>query len=447
MLSFPRGATIAGVPVTTLKAVLTSIERTNTFRSAIELQSVGASQCDNAIAVEAAIHAGLVDPDRAILTHLGYAVLESSSKASIPRHTAMQLLHSLLASAERCNADPDRTHEITEIWLFGSLMRGAETVGDIDLAVKWEGRPGPTLEERDQRTMARYRQLYPDAGWIEVWDMANRLQDRDLFGERRNSAYAVHRGVETLIAIAEPCMKVFSLAEGIISAPVLLQRHPDADTRDGFIRPRVIDEYRDRLRALRPTPRPMPANWSCLRNGHWSPSLRTFSLDPAKSGPYHVGRLMTDFRKNGKHRNLRVYTHHDIRQLDEETITPLPDAFDGREFALIVTDFKKLSLQRRMDVGPGDAIIYNITLSDYLLPGESHRKLPSPEVTAYEDIIGYYLATLVYADALAIRKLDPSIEMIHFFSAMPGNDAIEARMRYWTAHLVNATPSVLGTAR
>ncbi|TCM15443.1 hypothetical protein EDF59_1903, partial [Novosphingobium sp. ST904] len=54
MLSFPRGAAIAGVPVTTLKAILTSIERTNSFTSAIQLQSAGASQCHNALAIEAA---------------------------------------------------------------------------------------------------------------------------------------------------------------------------------------------------------------------------------------------------------------------------------------------------------------------------------------------------------------------------------------------------------
>jgi hypothetical protein len=445
MLSFPRGATIAGVPVTTLKAILNSIERTNTFRSAIELRSIGASQCDNAIAVEAAVHAGLIDPDRATLTHLGYAVLGSSSKARIPRHKAMELLRSLLTAAERCNADPDRSYDITEIWLFGSLMRSAGTVGDIGLAVKWEGRPGTTLKERDHRTMARFHQLYPDAGWIEVWDMAKRLQDRDLFGERRASAYVVHRGIETIIAMAEPCMKVFSLADGIVAGPVPLQRHPDADTRDNSIRPRVTEEDRDRLLALRPSPRPLPANWSCMRSGYWSPDLRTFSLDPAKSGHYHVARLLTDFEK-GKHRDLRIYARDDIRQLAEPIPAPLADTFNGRELALIVTDFKKLALQRSMDITPDGAIIYNIALNEYALPGQSPPKLRAAEVTAYEDIIGYYLATLVYADTLAIRRLAPSVEMIHFFSAMPGNEAIEARMRYWTDHLVKATPPAPGAA-
>ncbi|WP_159983028.1 MULTISPECIES: hypothetical protein [unclassified Novosphingobium] len=438
MLSFPPGAIIAGVPVTTLKAILKSIERTNTFRSAIELRSIGASQCDNAIAVEGAVHAGLVDPDRATLTHLGYAVLGSSSKARIPRAKAMKLLRCLLTAAERCNADPDRSYDITEIWLFGSLMRGAETVGDIDLAVKWEGRPGTTLNESDQRTMARFHQLYPDAGWVEVWDMAKRLQHRDLFGERRNSAYAFHRGIETIIAMAEPCMKVFSLAEGIVTAPVHLERHPNAKTRDESIRPRATDEDRDRLLTLQPVPRPLLANWSCMANGQWSPSPRMFALDPATSGYYHVARLVIHF-ESGKFRNLQVYAHDDICKLLEPNPEALPDTFNGRELALIVTDYKKLALQRGMDVSPDGTIIYNITLSDYVLSDPSPRKLRTAEVTAYEDIIGYYLATLVYADTLAIRRLAPSTEMIHFFSAMPGNEAIEARMRYWTAHLVKAT--------
>lgn len=175
------------------------------------------------------------------------------------------------------------------------------------------------------------------------------------------------------------------------------------------------------------------------------PDLRTFSLDPAKSGHYHVARLLTDFEK-GKHRHLRIYARDDIPQLAETIPDPLADTFNGRELALIVTDYKKLALQRGMGVTPDGAIIYNIALNEYVLPGRSPRKLRTAEVTAYEEIIGYYIATMVYADTLAIRMLDASTEMIHFFSAMPGNEAIESRMRYWTAHLVNATPAASGPA-
>lgn len=445
MLSFPRGATIAGVPVTTLKAILTSIERTNSFTSAIQLQSAGASQCHNALAIEAAIHAELVDPDHATLTHLGYAVLGSSSNAPIPRNKATKLLRSLLETAERCNTDPDRDYEIAEIWLFGSLMRGAETVGDIDLAIRWSSRPGTTLEERDQRTSTRFRQLYPNAAWIEVWDMARRLQDRDLFGKRRNSAYAVHRGIDTLISMAEPCMKVFSLADGIISAPVLLDHHPDATTREVSIRARVTADDRDRLLALRPSPRPLPANWACAATGHWFPSLHMFALDPGTSGYYHVATLVNHLH-NGRHCSLRVFARDDIRHLAETDFDPLPDMFDGRALALIVTDYKNLMLQRGMDATHKGTIIYNITVTDYAQAGKTPRMPGAREAAACEDIVGFYLASLVYADTLAIRTLDPSIEMIHFFSTMPGNELIEARMRYWAAHLVKGRPMTFDAA-
>ena len=445
MFSFPRGATIAGVSVTTLKAILTSIKRTNSFRSAIQLQSVAVSQCDYAVAIEAAIHAGLVDPDGAALTPLGYAVLGASSKARLPRDTALGLLRSLLEAAERCNAACDRIYEIEEIWLFGSLMRGADTVGDINLVIRWVGRRGSTREERDQRTTARFWQLYPDAEWGEVWNMAEQLQDHDLFGKRRNSAYSVHAGIEMLIDMAEPCMKVFSLTDGIITAPVALDRHPKASTRKKLAGPRVTADDRDRLLALQPTPRPMPANWPCLTNGQWLPNARMFDLDPATSGFYHVARLSDHFH-SGKQRNLLVFTHHDSHQLSERSLAALPGTFNGREAALIVTDHKNLVLQRGMDTGQYGTVIYNITLSDYGFGGKRSGALGAGEVAVYEDLIGYYLASLVYADTLSARTLDASIAMIHFFSAMPGNDAIEARMRYWANHLVKATPSASSAA-
>lgn len=369
----------------------------------------------------------------------------SSSKARIPRDKATKLLSDLLKAAVRCNSLPDRAYEIEEIWLFGSHLRGAETVGDIDLVIRWNSRPGMDIDDLDQRTLTRFRQLYPNAGWIEVWDMAKRLQDRDLYGERRNSAYAVDRDIQTLIAMAEPCMMVFSLADGIISAPVVLDRHPDAATRNASIRPRVTEEDRDRLLALRPSARPIPADWSCTANGDWSPGPSMFALGHTTGGFYHVERLVNQFH-NGASRYLKVYGHEDHRRLAEGNLAPLPDMFNGRELALITTAHKNIVLQRSMDFAQPGTVIYNLTASDYTVPGVTPETLSPREVAAYQDIIGYYLASLVYADTLCTRKLDPSIEMIHFFAGMDGNEAIEARMRYWAAHLVKSTPIAFGAA-
>ncbi|MFD2138503.1 hypothetical protein ACFSLT_30465 [Novosphingobium resinovorum] len=68
------------------------------------------------------------------------------------------------------------------------------------------------------------------------------------------------------------------------------------------------------------------------------------------------------------------------------------------------------------------------------------------EQTAYDDIIGYYLAALVYADTLYVRTLSSDDVTIHFFTGMAEHKAIEARMRYWTDHLVKGTPPANGSS-
>ncbi|EJU14411.1 hypothetical protein LH128_03819 [Sphingomonas sp. LH128] len=443
MLSFPRGALIGGVPVTTLKAILRSIDSTGSFTSAIQLRSSGACHCDNAIAVDVAIQAGLVDPGGRTLTDLGHAVLGSTSKARLPRAKATILLNGLLDSAAGYNANPDHTHQIDEIWLFGSHARSAETVGDIDLAIRWSRKAHVTMADADARTRARYGELY--SGRKEIWDMTRRLQDRDLFGQRRNAAFAVTRDLSLLIAMAEPCMKVFDLANGIIAAPALLDKHPEATVRQDGMRPRVTALDRDRLLALRPTPRPLPANWPCTYNGVWLPSPLSFALSPTTSAHYHVAKLARDFDLSAD-RDLRVYSRYDEIALRSRGLPVLPDIFDGHTVALLSTPHKCLALQRRIEPGGPGVLVYNLSLSDHVMQGGPDPKMVASEQTAYDDIIGYYLAALVYADALYVRALSSDDVTIHFFTAMAEHKAIEARMRYWTDHLVKGTPLTNGSS-
>jgi len=445
MLSFPRGAAIGGVPVTALKVILRSIERTGSFTNAVQLRSVGASQCDNAIAVDVAIQAGFLDPEMRTLTDLGHAVLGSTSKSRLPRAKAAMLLNELLETAAHYNADPEHTHQIEEIWLFGSHARSAATVGDIDLAIRWNRRPHISMDEANARTIARYGKLY--TGWMEVWDMARLLQDRDLFGPRRNSAFAATRDLGLLIAMAEPCMKIFDLAGGIIAEPVLLDKHPAATTRQDGMRPRVTEHDCDRLLACQPSPRPLAANWQCRENGFWAPSPQTFALSPTTSGIYHVARLLRDLER-AVNRELSIYTRADRAELGRRGLPPLPEIFDGHAAALLVTDLTCLALQRHIEPDTSGDLVYNISLSEHPMPGPGPGPgTPRPKVSAkeravFEDIIGYYLASLVYGDTLYLRTISKTDETIHFFTGMAEHKAIETRMRYWTEHLVNGTPLV-----
>jgi len=438
MLSFPHGASVAGVPVSTLKTILRSIENTRSLSSAIRLKTAAACMCDNAIAVEVAIAGGLIDPETASLTSLGYAVMGSSSKGGLSRTMAKRLLGKLLESAFRYNQSPDRHNEIEQIWLFGSLTGDADIITGIDIAIRWASVPNASLEELDEKIVARFRKLYPEMGGIETFDMAKILQDHDLFGKNHNSLSAVH-DLDTLIAMAEPCMMVFSRPDGIVPAPVLLDKHPEAVARPDNIRPLATPEDRNNLLILQPPLRPMPASWSCHGNGYWTISPHPFAGDPAMMGYNRVHELVHDFR-NHRRRDLWVYTHEHSYYMQQRRLPALPASFDGRETALIVTDYKWLTVRREMNiVGPG-TLAYNISLADYGGDGVSIRKLPAMEQRIYEDLIGYFMATLVYADTLCIKALGPAIEMIHFYSDMGGNTGIQNHMRDWTERFVESMP-------
>lgn len=237
MLSFPRGATIAGFPVTALKAILRSIDRTNSLHSAQSLQSTGLTRLQNAIATEVAMQAGLIDRQHLSLTDLGYAFVASTSKARLPKAKAANILAELLQSALRCNTDPEITHNVSEIWLYGSHARGADTVGDIDLVITWSRKPHLTHDESEQIIQDEYNQRY--TAWATPWDQQKLILNRYLYGAKRHSALSVTSDLDTLIAMAEPCMKVFDIASGIIDNPQLLDKHPKATVRSKRIRERI----------------------------------------------------------------------------------------------------------------------------------------------------------------------------------------------------------------
>src|SRR5690606_792780 len=81
----------------------------------------------------------LIDPQvesrEHYLTEAGLAIAGGKTRRS-PLSTARRVLDDLLARIEQMNEHFAPLHVVQRVWLFGSVTRGQETVGDIDLAIE-----------------------------------------------------------------------------------------------------------------------------------------------------------------------------------------------------------------------------------------------------------------------------------------------------------------------
>jgi len=429
LLSFERNATIEGFPVTALKAILRSIDRTGTIRSAENLQGTGLTRLQNAIATEVAVQAGLLDRHQQTLTDLGQAVAGSTSKPRLAKTKAAKILAELLQSAARCNADPDVTHNISEIWLFGSHARGADTVGDIDLIITWERKPHLTFDEAEKMIFAQYTAQY--IAWANPWDMQTTILSRHLFGVKRNSAISATTNIDLLISMAEPCMKIFDIANGIIDDPQLLDKHPKATVRSDSMRTRIAADDRDRLLTFKPSPNFLRATFSCGERGYWDPNPG--GLEEFWTLDRQVYTL--SFRGNQANRGLKVFTHADASELRYSQMDALPETFDGWALALIVTDFRCFTLKRRIETSEGDRIALHVELHETEHRGAPRAKLTTRDRSAYSEIIGIYLAMLTHHDLRCLEALSSGKPKLSVSFSTPEYDKISRFAETYLEHL------------
>lgn len=68
-------------------------------------------------------------------------MVKGKAKLRTPLAKAQAILDEFLARAHALNSDENAVCYVEEVWLFGSMLRGAETVGDIDLALVTDRRP------------------------------------------------------------------------------------------------------------------------------------------------------------------------------------------------------------------------------------------------------------------------------------------------------------------
>ena len=83
------------------------------------------------------------DPDESQfykLTKSGEEFARASGAKRLKRETAAQMLEDFMSRVAEVNADPRFLVRITRAVVYGSFVRGEETVGDLDLAINYESK-------------------------------------------------------------------------------------------------------------------------------------------------------------------------------------------------------------------------------------------------------------------------------------------------------------------
>lgn len=94
---------------------------------------------------------GWIESEKFTPTRKGMALSQHDDRAKISRAEAEALLDQVLAWADCTNAVPDARVKVKTIHLYGSLERGADEVGDVDLFVEFTTMDlGDDLQPDDQ---------------------------------------------------------------------------------------------------------------------------------------------------------------------------------------------------------------------------------------------------------------------------------------------------------
>lgn len=422
---------MAGVPVAFLARTLKAIERRKSFAANAPCTDTNFN-CHTALAEEILVQAGLFDMRIAGVTALGRAFLKAT-RERLARTAALSLLRQLLEAADGYNRSMDRCDDIEQIWLFGSLATDSETVGDINLAIFHTPLAPPGHEEvQCHDTEERIRILPANPTSPASAQLQRLLGDGDLFGAPPDPAYNVLHNPDDLVAMATPCMLVFTRESGIVQAPTPLSKHPKAASRLATMPPELTRADSDQLLSWRPVLQPLRANWGCDARGVWGQSRRVYAPDPATIGFYNDGGLG---RLESANRDaVVILSHDDWRYFADRGLPQPPETFDGRFRALIHASGIFLELQRTITVIDDVTLEYTLSLSNchkYRIYANNVKN-----INYINQIIGHYLAAVVHADTLCTKAFSPKTELIHYYTNMAGFEVIQAEMRSWTEILI-----------
>ncbi|MER8748097.1 hypothetical protein NKH57_02285 [Mesorhizobium sp. M1050] len=305
-ISFDGRMRIAGYRPAVFKQALQSFERTGSPGNVIDLKSVFPLRRDGAIVFEECLDRGLIDQETLKLTDSGEAIARAKAKRRTPYSQAQTQLDEFLDRVNALNQDPDAVNFVEEVWLFGSLLREQDSVGDIDLALKKARRPRYAGDYDGMlRHIDRLLSRISDAPshWERRWSKEGWITDRVLFGSRRHPLLSgVQESTMNLIALAVPCRLIYDRKRGGRVNDPMLHRHPEAGERDSEIK--APAEMPD----LAPGPiRPMDARWVAdyRKWGNVSPYdiFRGWTDDAHKLFPHYPEGLRVagdDFRRHSE---------------------------------------------------------------------------------------------------------------------------------------------------
>ncbi len=82
------------------------------------------------------IDEGYIDQHKLTPTHRGMALSQAEHRERLPLNEADRILGEFLDAVRKVNARPDARILVKRVYVFGSYLKGAATVGDIDLLVE-----------------------------------------------------------------------------------------------------------------------------------------------------------------------------------------------------------------------------------------------------------------------------------------------------------------------
>lgn len=243
---------ILGFPVSKLKALLTSWERTDKVVGELAgLADVSVSPGAAAALMGEAWRLGLIDfvnadgplgiPTRRVgLTDAGLAFVSSKFSARTPKAKATKVLDSILDRAQALMDDDEAPIKPNQIWVFGSYVKPEkDDVGDLDIVVTRKDTGLVELAKMQNYVDQKYPGLLPDSldrrQWRAGWYFLNRM----VYGERKNPLVAPN-DIFTLIDMHEPCALYFDAARGGRIEPEFHDHHPDSNGRGAGIRDPLV---------------------------------------------------------------------------------------------------------------------------------------------------------------------------------------------------------------
>jgi predicted nucleotidyltransferase len=291
-VNLPKGITLAGFTLTQVKQALKAYARTGQGENFFEVKSFAPSRMEAAALYEELLERKFIDPEATshedYLTEAGLAIAGGKTRRS-PLRTARRVLDELLARIEHMNEQSAPLNLVERVWLFGSVMRGQETVGDIDLAI--DTVRNPAFGDEASRS-ARLRELVSQApDHLLYYQKLSWHEQRGVFGERRHPLLAgAQIGSDDLKQLGVPCQLIFDRSSGGRVDGGVVSRHPDSPGRSNeMTAPRELPD----LAPLSSLPRPIDARWMSAYSidGRISPHrLFTKQLTVPGSGSY----VMTD---------------------------------------------------------------------------------------------------------------------------------------------------------